>query len=120
MKFIKIAILTVIFCPLISHAVGSTGYGKIVGIESRAWGMHIQTDFGYVPSTNSGLNCSATVGNTYMYDFRYDSIRNGPGEGKVGASMILAAFLSQKEISFHLYECHNGGERPLVGYIRLK
>jgi len=101
-----------------AFAGGTTSYGKIVGIETREWGLHIQTDF---PFTFTG--CSATVGALYMYDFRYDGVRNNQASSTIGSmetSIILAAFAAQQDISFHIYECHDTSSRPLVGYIRVK
>ncbi len=95
-------------------AVESTNFGKIVGIETRSWGLHIQTDF--AAGTASG--CPVNVGDTYMYDFRIDNPNNSSPTANAELSIILAAFAAQKDIAFHIYGC--SGTRPLIGYLRLR
>ncbi len=104
--------LSLIFVSCSSIA-STTAYGKIVGIETRPWGLHIQTDFGF-----SMDGCAATVGATYMYDFAYTSDKNSSPLASAEVSILLAAFAAQKNIAFHIYECN--GTRPKVGYILVK
>ena len=112
-KFISQLIgLSLIFASCSSIAATTT-YGKIVGIETRPWGLHIQTDFGF-----SMGGCEANVGATYMYDFAYASDKNSSQSASAEISIILAAFAAQRNIAFHIYECN--GPRPKVGYILLK
>ncbi|MGH1487581.1 MAG: hypothetical protein ACRBCI_15310 [Cellvibrionaceae bacterium] len=94
-------------------ATESTTFGKIVGIESRPWGFHIQTNF----AAGAANNCPVNVGDPYMYDFRHDNSNNGTTSSDE-VSMLLAAFAAQTDIAFHIYGCN--GTRPLIGYIRLK
>ncbi len=96
-------------------AIESTPFGKIVGIESRSWGFHIQTNFG----AGGPNNCAVNTGETYMYDFRHDSSRNG-NDSSDEVSMILAAFAAQLDIAFHIYGCNEAGTRPLIGFVRLR
>lgn len=93
----------------------ATPFGKIVGIESRSWGMHIQTDFGI----GDANNCAVEVGDTYMYDFRFDRSSFSGEDASDEIAMILAAYASQTKIAFHIYGCNDGGSRPVIGYIRL-
>ena len=95
-----------------SSIAATTAYGKIVGLETRQWGMHIQTDFGF---TMEG--CSAVVGGTYMFDFIYNSDKNSPS-ASIEVSVILAAFAAKQDIAFHVYDCNTS--RPKIGYILLK
>ncbi|TVZ40937.1 hypothetical protein P886_0272 [Alteromonadaceae bacterium 2753L.S.0a.02] len=112
MKNIKYLFFSFIaFSPV---ALSATPYGKIVGIEAREWGLHIQTDFGW-----NDLGCSVNVGDTYMYDFRYDYTRNST-DSKTEVAMLLAAFTAQQSVSFHIYECTPDNKRPIIGYIRIK
>jgi len=101
--------LIILSCSTIAS---TTNYGKIIGIETRSWGMHIQTDFGF---TMEG--CSAIVGGAYMYDFVYNNDKNSPS-ASAEISIILAAFAANKDIAFHVYDCNSS--RPKVGYILLK
>ncbi len=89
------------------------GYGKIVGIETRDWGLHVQTDFGYEMT-----GCEAVVGGTYMYDFVYANNMNSSDSASVEVSMLLAAFASGKSVAFHIYDCNTS--RPKIGYILIK
>ena len=91
----------------------TTTYGKIVGIETRAWGLHIQTDFSFAMA-----GCEAVAGKTYMYDFVYSNYMNSTADAKVEASIILSAFAANKDIAFHIYDCN--GVRPRVGYILIR
>jgi hypothetical protein len=93
----------------------STDFGTIVGIETRDWGLHIQTDF----STRDMSDCPATAGSTYMYDFVYSSHYNGESASDE-VSVLLATYASGGKVAFHIYECNSGGNRPLIGFIRLK
>ena len=92
-----------------------TVYGKITGIESRSWGMHIQTDF----AAGKSNGCEVTPGMTYMYDFQYANNNNGDSADDEIA-MILTAFSAHSDISFHIYGCNSANNRPVVGYIRLR
>ncbi|ALO42750.1 hypothetical protein [Pseudoalteromonas phenolica] len=92
-----------------------TAYGKIVGIESRPWGMHIQTNF----AGGAKNNCPVKAGDTYMYDFKYENSNNSPG-ASAEISMILAAFASQSDVAFHIYGCNEDGRRPVVGFILMR
>jgi hypothetical protein len=94
-----------------------TAHGKIVGIETRPWGLHIQTDFQFPGST--GISCPVNVGDTYMYDFRYDSPRNS-ADANIEKSILLAAFSAGKDVAFHIYECNSSESRPLIGFIIVK
>lgn len=99
----------------ISAVTESTVFGKITGIESRSWGMHVQTNF-----AGGGPNgCPVTVGQTYMYDFRHDNNNNG-SDSSDEVAMILAAFAAQSDIAFHIYGCNDAGNRPIIGYVRLR
>ncbi len=109
---LKLISLSFIFLSGTSVAA-TTSYGKIVGIETRAWGLHIQTDFGFSMEV-----CEAVVGETYMYDFVYTSDRNSSESASVEISIIMAAFAAKKDIAFHIYECNS--TRPKVGFILLK
>ncbi len=92
----------------------STVFGKIVGIESRSWGMHIQTDF----AGGASNGCPVKVGDTYMYDFVYAN-NNFGDDPSDEISMILAAYASQTKIAFHIYGCNSNSNRPSISYIRL-
>ncbi|CCN34329.1 exported hypothetical protein [Vibrio nigripulchritudo SO65] len=115
-QFKKIVPICLIFTCFQAFAVHEqTPYGKIVGIESRSWGMHIQTNF----SGGDKNNCPVKVGDTYMYDFNYLNSNNSPG-ASAEVSMLLAAFASQSDIGFHIYGCNGAGNRPVIGFIRLR
>lgn len=106
--------LTFIFLMFLSstiYALETTPYGKIVGIETRAWGLHVQTDF----SAGSKLNCPVSTGQTYMFDF---ILSRNVGNSKFIQSSLFAAFISGTPVSFHLYECN--GARPIIDHVRLK
>ena len=90
-------------------------YGKIVGLEARDWGMHVQTDF----AAGGSLGCGVSVGAEYMYDFQYGNSMNSPSAA-MEKSMLLSAFTLGKDVSFHLYSCNSSKSRPVIGYIRLK
>jgi len=112
----KIIFALLMIVPMYASAANeSTPFGKITGIESRPWGMHIQTTF----AGGAANNCPVSVGATYMYDFRYDNPNNGVSANDE-VSMILSAFTAQSDIAFHIYGCNDAGNRPLIGYIRLK
>ena len=96
-----------------SYALETTVYGKIVGIETRNGNMHVQTDF----SGGASLNCGVTAGTLYMYDFL--SSEQGEGADFV-RSVILSAFIAQKDVSFHLYKCNSNNARPVIGHVRIK
>jgi hypothetical protein len=104
--------LLLIFVSSFSFA-GTTAYGKITGIETRDWGLHIQTSFGY-----SREGCEAIVGGTYMYDFVYGNNMNSSSSATVEVSILLAAFAAQKNVAFHIYDCNTS--RPKIGYILVK
>lgn len=110
-----IVLATLLLSLNASAASETTSYGKITGIESRTWGMHIQTTFG----AGGPNNCKVSPGDTYMYDFRHDNSRNGT-DSTEEVSMLLAAFSAQTDISFHIYSCNQSNNRPLIGYIRLR
>ncbi len=112
MKKLGLIILLSIICAKSFAVHEATAFGKIVGIESRDWGMHIQTDF----AGGASNGCPVNVGDTYMFDMKYDNSRFG-GDASDEISMILAAYASQTKIAFHVYGCN--GSRPEIGYIRL-
>lgn len=115
-KKLALFIFSLVFLPVnVAMAYETTAYGKITGIESRIWGLHVQTTF----SGGGSLGCQVNVGETIMYDFRDDNTRNSP-DAKTEKAMLLAAFVAGKDVSFHLYECNSGGTRPIIGYIRIK
>jgi hypothetical protein len=91
----------------------TTPYGQIVGIETRGQNMHIQTNF----SSGDKLGCAVSVGAIYMYDF--SAAKQGDGDQLV-QSVLLAAFMAGKDVSFHLYECNTSGSRPVIGHVRVK
>ena len=65
----------------------------------------------------SKLGCSVIPGAVYMYDF--DANTQGEGTNFV-KSVLLAAFVSGKEVSFHLYQCNNTKSHPVIGHVRIK
>ncbi len=95
-------------------ALETTPYGKIVGIETRAWGMHIQVDY----TVGSTLGCKVDPGAAYMLDLNKASISQTGENYELVSSTILAAFMAQKDVSFHLYQC--GPSRPIVGHVRVR
>jgi hypothetical protein len=96
-----------------AFAVETTPYGKIVGIETREWGLHVQTNF----AGGTSLGCPIQVGAQYMYDFDLST----QGSNANGAmSVLLAAFAAGKDVSFHLYNCRSGNTRPVIGHIRVR
>lgn len=117
MSIIKLNIFTKLISTalivLSGEAVAATAYGKIVGIETRDWGLHIQTDFGYSMS-----GCQAVVNEEYMYDFLYANSMNSSVNASSEVSLLFAAFAANKSVSFHIYDCN--GPRPKIGYIRIK
>jgi hypothetical protein len=106
-------IIGVVLIVIAGESSAATEYGKIVGIETRAWGLHIQTDFGF-----SMTGCEAVVNQPYMYDFVYSNNMNSSVDAKVEVSIIFAAFAANKDVSFHIYDCNTS--RPKIGYIRVK
>lgn len=96
-------------------ATESTSFGRITGIETRDWGLHVQTTFG----AGAANGCSVSVGDGYMYDFRHDNVNNGT-ESSDEVSILLAAFAAQSNVAFHIYGCNSAVSRPLIGFIRLK
>lgn len=114
MKKLTIGIILLVV-PTFVGAVQTTPYGKIVGIETRDWGLHVQTDFGF-----DKMGCLATVGALYMYDFHYGNTMNSSDKASVEVSLLFAAFAAQKDVSFHIYSCIEHGTRPLIGFIRVK
>jgi hypothetical protein len=64
-------------------------------------------------------DCPVSAGDTYMYDFVYNTPYNGESASEE-VSMLLAAYASGSQVAFHICECNAGGNRPLIGYIRLK
>ena len=112
------AVLLVFLCFIslkVTAAHEQTVYGKIVGIESRPWGMHIQTSF----AGGEKNNCPVKVGSTYMYDFQFANSNNSPG-ASAEIAMILAIFASQTDVAFHIYGCNDGRTRPVIGYILMR
>lgn len=96
-----------------AFAVETTPYGKIVGIETREWGLHVQTNF----AGGTSLGCPVQVGALYMYDFDLSA----QGSNANGAmSVLLAAFAAGKDVSFHLYSCRSGNTRPIIGHVRVR
>lgn len=91
----------------------TTPYGRIVGIETRQANMHVQTDF----PAGTKLGCPVNVGSTYMYDLIV--AEQGEGADTV-TSVILAAFMAGKEVSFHLYQCNGSSTRPVIGHVRVR
>lgn len=112
MSFSKILGLVLIIISSQSIAATTT-YGKIVGIEARNWGLHIQTDFGF-----SMAGCGAVVGQTYMYDFVYNNAMNSSINAQVEVSLLFTAFAANKDIAFHIYDCNS--IRPKIGFILVK
>lgn len=97
----------------VAFALETTSYGKIKGIETRAWGLHVQTNF----SGGNSLGCPVSPGSPYMFDL----VLNSQGENaNAVVSVILAAFAAGKDVSFHLYECRPGNTRPIIGHVRVK
>jgi len=111
MKKILLTILSLI--SLSAGAAETTPYEKIVGIETREWGMHVQVDF----TVGKDIGCEVLPGTTYMLDLHRDFI-GGAGNFDLTQSMIMAAFMANKSVSFHLYQC-NASTRPYVGYVRV-
>ena len=109
----KIFFFTLITILTSVNSFAATSYGKIVGIETRTWGLHIQTDFGYSMS-----GCEAVVGAQYMYDFEYANDKNSSETANVEVSILLAAFAAGKDVAFHIYSCNTS--RPKIGYILIK
>lgn len=110
---IKLVVFMTGVLSLSVFAVETTPYGKIVGIETREWGLHVQTDF----SGGSALGCPVQVGVLYMYDFNLSTQGNN-ANGVM--SVLLAAFISGKDVSFHLYSCSSDNQRPVIGHLRVK
>ena len=113
MKFFTLALLLSVSINCLA-AMETTSYGKITGFETRSWGMHVQVDF----SVGAPIGCKVDPGAAYMLDLNKSNI-NQNGEGyEFAQSLILAAFVAQKPVSFHLYSCASG--RPQIGHIRVK
>jgi hypothetical protein len=93
--------------------IETTPYGKITGIETRSWGMHIQVDY----AVGEKLGCKIEPGATYMLDLHKDKVSHDGGNFDLVQSMVLAAYMANKDISFHLYECL---ARPQVGHVRVR
>ena len=117
MKKIFFLVGVVLFGFINSAAAVQTATGKIVSIETRAWGLLVQTDFGFSGAT--GIDCAVNVGATYMYDFLYARAGNSP-DASMEKSILLTAYTTGRDISFHIYECNSNNNRPIIGYIRLK
>ncbi|WP_096086614.1 hypothetical protein [Agaribacterium haliotis] len=98
-----------------SAATETTPYGKVTGIESRSWGLHVQVDF----QVGQALGCAVNPGAMYMLDLSEAKVSKDGGNYEFIQSAVLAAFIAQSDISFHLYEC-NPSNRPYIGHIRLK
>ncbi len=109
--------LAIVLTSISCLAGTTTGYGKIVGIETREWGLHIQTSFGF---SHESFNCEAVVDGTYMYDFLYDNSMNSSSSASIEVSVLLAAFAASKDVAFHIYDCNVDGGRPKVGYILIR
>jgi hypothetical protein len=112
----KVLFALTLYCATNSvFALETTVYGKIVGIETRTWGLHVQTEF----SGGVSLGCPVTVGDVYMYDFIYGNTRNSE-LAAMEKTVLLTAFSTGKDVSFHLYECNSNNTRPIIGYIRVR
>jgi hypothetical protein len=109
----KMLICILFILPSYAQALETTVYGKIVGIETRHWGFHVQTDF----SAGESIGCKVNPGASYMFDL--DISQQGANANGV-ISTLLAAFASGKEVSFLLYECRPGNTRPMIGHLRVK
>ena len=117
MRKLFFLVCLVFFTFVNSASAVQTAYGKIVGIETRPWGFHVQTDFAFPGAEN--INCSCNVGAVYMYDFYIDNSTNSPG-ASMEISTLLTAFAAGKDVAFHIYGCASGNTRPVIGYILVK
>ncbi len=111
MKKLLSLTLLISLTPIPALALETTVYGKITGIETRAWGLHVQTDF----AGGQSLNCGVTPGQTYMYDFLLS--RNVENAEFIQAT-LLTAFTAGLDVSFHMYVCN--GPRPTIDHVRIK
>ena len=113
MKYFIVVLL--IICSFSANAaLETTVYGKIVGLETRAWGMHVQVDF----PVGQKAGCPVSPGTMYMLDLSETKVSQTGGNYDFVQSVILASFMAQKEVSFHIYEC--GSSRPIIGHVRVK
>lgn len=106
--------LLLLSIPLIVSAMETTPYGKITGIETRPWGMHVQVDY----AAGKSIGCEVRPGMAYMLDLNESKVNQNGENYELSQSLILAAFLAQKDVSFHLYEC--GSQRPYIGHVRVR
>lgn len=113
MKYLSL--IAVVFSSVSFASTETTPYTKITGIETRGWGMHVQVDV----SVGQTVGCRVEPGATYMLDLNKSKMNQTGENYEFAQSAILAAFMAQSDISFHIYECTSSG-RPIIGHIRLK
>lgn len=102
--------------PQSAYAAETTPYGKITGIETRDWGLHVNVDY----ALGASLGCPSSPGDVYMLDLHKDYVSINGGNFEAVQASVLSAFMAGREISFHLYTCRSSNDRPYVGHVRIR